>query len=92
MVIGLQNERWKVLGIRMSWIIVAIWFSANLLSQAIYLGFNGEPYDANAILSSLGHWYWICLAIELGIWVTFGALILQKLRFQTNDDVVPESI
>lgn len=88
----MQKERWKILGIRLSWVVVVIWFSANLLSQAIYIGFKGVPYDANAILSSLGYWYWACIAVELFIWVTLGFLIMQKLRIQTDDDGILESV
>ena len=65
---------------RLSWAIIFIWFGANLLSQALYLGFNGEPYDANQILMSLGAWYWVCIVLELIIWLTFGSLIVQKFR------------
>ena len=72
--------------------IVVVWFSANLLSQAIYIGFNGEPYDANAILSGLGYWCWICIGVELFIWVTLGLLVMHKLRLRTDDDGILESI
>jgi hypothetical protein len=72
-------------------VAVLVWFGANLLSQAIYIGFNGQPYDANAILSSLGYWYWVCIAIELFIWGTLGFLLMQKLRIKMEDDGVIES-
>ena len=72
--------------------IVVVWFSANLLSQAIYIGFNGEPYDANAILSGLGYWYWICIGVELAIWVTLGLLVIHKLRLRADDEGILESI
>ena len=72
--------------------IVVVWISANLLSQAIYIGFNGEPYDANAILSGLGYWYWICIGVELAIWVTLGLLVMHKLRLRTDDEGILESI
>ncbi|MDE0574448.1 MAG: hypothetical protein OSB32_02560 [Candidatus Poseidoniales archaeon] len=88
----MEKGRWKIHGIRLSWVIVVIWFSANLLSQAIYIGFNGEPYDANAILSGLGNWYWVCIAVELSIWVTLGLLVMNKLRIQTKDDGIFESV
>ena len=88
----MEKGRWKVHGIRLSWVIVVIWFSANLLSQAIYIGFNGEPYDANAILSGLGNWYWVCIAVELSIWVTLGLLVMNKLRIRTKDDGIFESV
>tara|TARA_X000001036_G_scaffold359232_1_gene341877 strand:- start:659 stop:1009 length:351 start_codon:yes stop_codon:yes gene_type:complete len=89
---GLTKGHWEVLGIRLGWIAVVIWFSANLLSQAIYIGFNGVPYDANAILSSLGYWYWICILVELVIWGTLGFLVLRKIRIKTKDDRVLESV
>jgi len=82
----------KVLGLRLGWVAIVIWFSANLLSQAFYIGFNGEPYDANAILSSLGNWYWFCLVIELLIWMIFGFLIIHKLRIRTDEEGVLESV
>ena len=72
--------------------IVVVWFSANLLSQAIYIGFNGEPYDANAILSGLGYWYWICIGVALAIWVTLGLLVMHKLRLRADDEGILESI
>jgi len=88
----LQKGRFEVLSIRLTWVIIAIWFGANLLSQAIYIGFNGQPYDANAILSSLGHWYWVCIAIELFIWVALGILVAKKLRIKAKDERFLESV
>ena len=88
----METGRGKVLGVRLSWVIVVVWFSANLLSQAIYIGFNGEPYDANAILSGLGYWYWVCIAVELFIWLTLGLLVMHKLRIRTEDDGIVESV
>ena len=88
----METGRWKVLGVRLSWVIVVVWFSANLLSQAIYIGFNGEPYDANAILSGLGYWYWVCIAVELFIWLALGLLVMHKLQIRTEDDGIVESV
>jgi hypothetical protein len=77
---------------RLSWVAIVVWFSANLLSQAIYIGFNGEPYDANSILSGLGYWYWFCIAIELFIWGILGFLLMKKIRIKTEDDGAFESV
>ncbi len=88
----MEKGRVEVLSIRLTWVIIAIWFGANLLSQAIYIGFNGQPYDANAILSSLGNWYWVCIAIELFIWMALGFLVVKKLRIKTKDERLIESI
>jgi len=70
----------KAHGVRFAWAVVVIWFSANLLSQALYMGINGGPYDASAMLSSLGAWYWVLLFLELGIWVLFGLLVLTRIK------------
>ncbi|MBD14524.1 MAG: hypothetical protein CMJ72_05070 [Planctomycetaceae bacterium] len=85
------RESIRSAGLSLSWAIVLIWFGANLLSQALYLGFNGQPYDANQILKSLGTWYWICVLLELIIWLTFGSLLVQKFRLDTRKSPVPES-
>lgn len=81
----------KSTGLSLTWAIVMIWFGANLLSQALYLGFNGEPYDANQILKSLGSWYWVCVFLELIIWLTFGSLLVQKFRLDVSNPPVAES-
>ncbi len=77
-------------GVSLSWAIVLIWFGANLLSQALYLGFNGEPYDANQILIGLGVWYWVCIVIELIIWLIFGSLIVRKFTLNVGKNPVPD--
>ncbi|MEE3083222.1 MAG: hypothetical protein VX320_03925 [Candidatus Thermoplasmatota archaeon] len=70
----------KSTGVRLGWSIVVVWFSANVLSQMIYMRFHGMPYDASALLSSLGGWYWALLFIELAIWVLFGALVAGRIK------------
>ena len=87
----MRKDGARDVGMRLSWAIVLIWFGANLLSQAMYLGFNGEPYDANQILMNLGAWYWLCVVIELVIWLTFGSLIIQKFRLDVGKKDIPES-
>ena len=32
------------------------------------------------VLMSLGAWEWVCIVLELIIWLTFGSLIVQKFR------------
>tara|TARA_B100000676_G_C17797879_1_gene690578 strand:- start:30 stop:296 length:267 start_codon:yes stop_codon:yes gene_type:complete len=81
----------KSVGLSLTWAIVLIWFGANLLSQALYLGFYGEPYDANQILKSLGAWYWACVFLELVIWLTFGSLLVQKFRLDVSNPSTAES-
>ena len=88
----MQKGRVEVISMRLTWVIIAIWFGANLLSQAIYIGFNGQPYDANAILSGLGNWYWVCIAIELFIWIALSILVINRLRIKTQEDCLFESV
>ncbi|GIS44087.1 MAG: hypothetical protein Ct9H90mP16_11570 [Candidatus Poseidoniales archaeon] len=82
----------KSASLSLTWAIVLIWFGANLLSQALYLGFYGEPYDANQILKSLGAWYWVCVFLELVIWLTFGSLLVQKFRLDVSNPPVGERV
>jgi hypothetical protein len=76
----MESAELKILGMRLGWAAVVVWFSANLLSQAIYMGLHGEPYNASAMLSSIGSWYWFFIAIELVIWTTFGGLVIHRVR------------
>ena len=85
------NGSTKFLSAKLGWAMIFIWFGANLLSQALYLGFNGEPYDANQILMKLGAWYWVCILIELVIWLAFGSLIVQKIRLDSIEKRIVES-
>ena len=51
--------------------ILAVWFVANLLSQALYISINGTPYDGVAMLASLGTYYYLIVIIELFLWLWF---------------------
>ncbi|MDP7312480.1 MAG: hypothetical protein QF831_03480 [Candidatus Thalassarchaeaceae archaeon] len=64
----------------LGWGAVIIWFSANVLSQAAFIGTHGVPYDAATILAALGPWSWVLIAIEFGVWAIIGVIIMQKIR------------
>ncbi|MDP6742492.1 MAG: hypothetical protein QF807_07355 [Candidatus Thalassarchaeaceae archaeon] len=64
----------------LGWGAVIIWFSANVLSQAAFIGTHGVPYDAATILSALGPWSWVLIAIEFSVWAIIGVIIMQKIR------------
>jgi hypothetical protein len=51
------------------WFAVLVWFSSSLLSQTAYLAIYGLPYDATALLKTLGPVYYFVLVLELIIWV-----------------------
>lgn len=57
------------------WYAVFIWFGASLFSQSLYMAFNGTPYDANTLLSSIGPFAWVLIGVELLVW-GFLALVL----------------
>ncbi len=64
----------------LGWGAVIIWFSANVLSQAAFIGTHGVPYDAATILAALGPWSWVLITIEFSVWVIIGVVIMQKIR------------
>lgn len=64
----------------LGWGAVIIWFSANVLSQAAFIGTHGVPYDAATILAALGPWSWVLITIEFSVWAIIGVVIMQKIR------------
>jgi len=76
----MEVENLKVRGLRIGWAAVIIWFSANLLSQAVYMGLHGAPYDAVSLLQSIGAWYWVLFAIEMCVWILFGSLLFHRIN------------
>ena len=65
------------------WMVMS-WSAANLFAQAIYIGFNGVPFDGIAMVNSLGNWYYAVLAIEVAVWVYvamyFGKRLLSRIN------------
>ena len=60
------------------WMIILIWFCANLLSQAIFVGLNDYPYGAESILNKLEDWHWALVGVELLICIFLVKVFLQK--------------
>ncbi len=56
-----------------------IWFGASILSQALYMGFNGRPYDSMMMIELLGPFYLLVIVIELMIWSLIGLVLVNKL-------------
>ena len=73
MIIG-QSRGYSMMG----WATVAIWFSASLISQLLYIRTHGSPYAAENLLSALGPWSWVLVTLELGIWMMVGILVAQR--------------
>jgi hypothetical protein len=64
--------------------MVMSWAAANLFAQAVYIGFNGVPFDGIAMIDSLGSWYYALIFIEIVVWmyvaVYFGKRLLTKFN------------
>ena len=75
----------------MIWLLV-IWFSANLLSQSMFIGIHGTPYDGIALLHSLGPLYYLVLALEGMLWAWLLIYIIAKairhLFSENRDDEI----
>ena len=72
----------------MIWLLI-IWFSANLLSQSMFIGIHGTPYDGIALLHSLGPVYYLVLFVESMLWAWAAAYIIVKAirhLFSENSD------
>lgn len=65
------------------WMVIS-WSAANLFAQAIYIGFNGVPFDGIAMVNSLGNWYYAVLAIEVAVWVYVAMFFGKRLLSRIN--------
>ena len=65
------------------WMVMS-WSAANLFAQAIYIGFNGVPFDGIAMVNSLGNWYYAVLAIEVAVWVYVAMFFGKRLLSRIN--------
>ena len=72
--------------------ILAVWFVANLLSQALYISINGTPYDGVAMLASLGTYYYLILGIELFLWLWFFCYLSVNTIKQISQNRLEEEI
>ena len=58
---------------------IYIWFAASVLSQALYIGFHGVPYDSTLIIALLGPWYLLVVILEALVWAILGMILLSKM-------------
>ena len=61
------------------WYAVLIWFSSSILSQALFIGFHGVPYDAMDLLGGIGPAYIGLVLIEVSMWVILAGLSVVKM-------------
>lgn len=63
------------------WFAVLVWFSSSLLSQAAYMAVHGLPYDSITLLKTLGPFYYIFIAVEVGFWLAIAVTVaVRSLR------------
>ena len=61
------------------WYAVLIWFSSSILSQALFIGFYGIPYDAIDLFEGIGPAYIGLIIIEMTMWVLLAGLSVVKM-------------
>ncbi len=71
MVLKAQAGRWV-------WMALLAWFCANLLSQSLYMGRYGLPYDAQTMLKGLGPLYIPLLVLEGLLWVAGAGWLIHR--------------
>ncbi len=84
-----SNALSSPLATRLTIIIAAIWFGASLLSQALYMGFYGMPYDSMLLLKIMGPYYALLIVIELLIWAMIGMMLVNKFLTSKVDIHAP---
>lgn len=63
---------------RWVWMALLAWFCANLLSQSLYMGRYGLPYDAQTMLKGLGPLYIPLLVLEGLLWVAGAGWLIHR--------------
>ncbi|MDA0648865.1 MAG: hypothetical protein O3B00_05710 [archaeon] len=63
----------------MLWYAVLIWFSSSILSQALFIGFYGIPYDAIDLFGGIGPAYIGLVLIEITMWILLAGLSVVKM-------------
>ncbi len=62
------------------WMSLIVWFCANLISQAAFMGKFGEPYGRELLNQELGPIYWGLICLELSIYLVGIYLLGSKLK------------
>ncbi len=65
------------------WMILS-WSAANLFAQALYMGFNGVPFDVFAMIDSLGNWYYAVVIAEVAVWMYVAFYVGKRLVSKIN--------
>jgi len=73
-----NNEKWKLS--TYIWMSLIVWFCANLISQAAFIGKFGEPYGRELLNQELGPVYWGLILLELSIYAIGIYAVGNKLK------------
>ena len=65
------------------WMVMS-WATAKLFAQAVYIGFNGVPFDGIAMIDSLGTWYYALIFIEIAVWMYVAVYFGKRLLMRFN--------
>ena len=80
-----SNGKWAIS--TYFWMSIVVWFCANLLSQAVFMGKFGEPYGRELLDQGLGPMYWGLIIVELSIYL-IGIYILGSKFKQKNFPII----
>jgi len=80
-----SNGKWAIS--TYFWMSIVVWFCANLLSQAVFMGKFGEPYGRELLDQGLGPMYWGLIIVELSIYLV-GICILGSKFKQKNFPII----
>lgn len=69
---------------KLTWRLILVWFCANLLSQTLYIGKYGAPYEADLILTGLGPFAGLVVALEILVWGFISLYIINKWKRSKN--------
>ena len=70
--------------------ILAIWFTANLISQLLFISHYGNPYDGISMLASLGPIYYAIIIAELLLWMWLAVSIIKTLNLLKKEQSTGE--
>ena len=65
---------------KVTWRLIVVWFCANLLSQTLYIGKYGVPYEADLILTGLGPFAGLIVALEILVWGFISLYFINKWK------------
>jgi len=69
---------------KLTWRLIVVWFCANLLSQTLYIGKYGVPYEADLILTGLGPFAGLIVALEILVWGFISLYLINKWKRSKN--------